>query len=78
MKTMEQPHNDSSFAGVYITILLTAFSWFMNFVSHADNLMQLLLHFVQLLAAMCAILVSVSVLVPPFKAKLVKFIKSFL
>lgn len=78
MKLMEQPNHDSSFAGVYVTIILTAFSWFMNFVSHADSLMQLLLHFVQLVAALCAILVSVSVLVPPFKAKVVKFIKSFL
>jgi hypothetical protein len=71
-------HPDNSFAGVFVTILLTAFSWFMNFVSHADALMQLLLHFVQIIAALCAILVALSTIVPPFKAKIVKFFKSFL
>lgn len=77
MKTMEHP-NSSDFAGVYAAIILTAFSWFMNFVSNTDALLQLLLHFVQLIAALCAILVALSTLIPPLKAKIVKFIKSFL
>jgi hypothetical protein len=38
----------------------------------------LLLHFVQIIAALCAILVALSTIVPPFKAKIVKFFKSFL
>ena len=71
-------HNSSDFAGVYITIMLTAFSWFMNFITHTDALMQLVLHFFQLIAAICAILVALSTLIPPFKTKIVKFIKSFL
>jgi len=77
MKTMEHP-NTSDFAGVFLAITLTAFSWFMNFVSHADSLMQLLLHFFQLLAAICAILVALSTLIPPLKTKIIKFFKSFL
>jgi len=77
MKTMEH-HTEPPFAGVFVTILLTAFSWFMNFVTHADSIMQLLLHFVQFLAAVCAILVALSTLIPPLKAKIVKFIKGFL
>ena len=77
MKTMEHP-NTSDFAGVFLSIALTALSWFMNFVSHADSLMQLLLHFFQLLAAICAILVALSTLIPPLKAKIIKFFKSFL
>lgn len=74
---MEQ-HTEPPFAGVFVTILLTAFSWFMNLVTHADSIMQLLLHFVQLIAAICAILVALSTLIPPLRAKIVKFIKSFL
>lgn len=77
MKAMEHP-NSNDFASTYAAIILTAFSWFMNFVSHADSLMQLLLHFFQLLAAICAILVALSTLIPPLKAKIIKFFKSFL
>ena len=72
-------HNNSSdFGGVYLTIILTAFSWFMNFITNTDILLQLMLHFFQLIAAICAILVALSTLVPPIKTKIVKFIKSFL
>jgi hypothetical protein len=70
MKAMEQPHQDHSAVGAYATILLTAFSWFMNFVTHADQLMQFLLHTTQWIAAICAILVSLSILFPSFKEKM--------
>jgi len=76
MKAMEH-HTEPPFAGVFVTIILTAFSWFMNFISHADALMQLLLHFVQLLAAMCAVLVALTTLIPPLKSKIIKFFRSF-
>jgi len=77
MRTMEH-NNSSDFGGVYLTIILTAFSWFMNFITNTDILLQLMLHFFQLIAAICAILVALSTLVPPIKTKIVKFIKSFL
>ena len=71
-------HPNMSFAGVYITIILTAFSWFMNFVTNTDVLLQLVLHCFQLAAALLAILVALSTLIPPLKTKIVKFFKSFL
>lgn len=68
-------HGHPTHAGAIGTILLAAISWFLNFVSNADALIQLVLHIAQLFAACGAILVTAITVYPPLKGKIAKWFR---
>jgi len=74
MKAMEH-HTEPPIIGAIITILLASGTWFLNFVTDVDSVAQLVLHIVQIFAALGAILAAGCTIYPPLKDKIRKLIK---
>lgn len=68
---IEQPPNG---AGVILTIFLGIWSWLLGAVTTVDVIMLPLLHFFQILVALCGIAAFIFTMKPSLKSKLFKTI----